>query len=260
MSTVAGFGRDFTLDAYRRLIQGAGAFGAATAPMAEWQPVPGAICLRHDIDRIPGRALAMARLEAALGQRATYFVRMKPHVFSPSLVETLSGLGHEVGYHYEDLPDAGGDFVRAWDGFRRNLDMLRRFAAVSSIAMHGRPFSRWDSRDLWHRYDYRALGVRCEAYLDIDWSRTCYFTDTGRGWNAASNVRDRPAGVLRPSPCLPTTESLLAFLASGGTPAVVSSHPERWTGTVAGWLAVWATDAATNVAKKAIALRRDLSR
>lgn len=247
---------DFTLGSYGRLVEFLKAKGCRFEALDRWRPAPSAVAMRHDVDRLPMRALAMARLEAEAGVRATYFVRIKPHVFRPGVVEGLVDLGHEVGYHYEDLVDASGDFASAWDSFRRNLEALRRYAEVTSIAMHGRPLSRWDSRDLWARFDYRALGLRCEAYLDIDWTSTCYFTDTGRAWNGTSNIRDRPLGRSRTSPALASTAALGVFVATQGTPAVISSHPERWTTSFAGWLQVYGQDKATNFVKRLVGAAR----
>lgn len=247
---------DFTLASYRHLVGHLHASGCSFRTFDSWRAGSGVVAMRHDVDRLPERALAMARLEAESGVRATYFLRTKPHVLRPGVVERLIELGHEVGYHYEDLPDAGGDLELAWDSFRRNLETLRRLAVVTSIAMHGRPLSRWDSRKLWCRFDYRSLGLLCEAYLDIDWTTTCYFTDTGRAWNGADNVRDRPLSQSRPSATLASTEALANFVATKGTPAVISSHPERWTTSILGWTQVYGQDMATNLLKRLVGAAR----
>ncbi len=55
------------------------------------------------MDRKPGNALKMARLEDEMGIRATYFFRTIPHTFKPEIIKEVSGMGHEIGYHYEDM-------------------------------------------------------------------------------------------------------------------------------------------------------------
>jgi len=55
------------------------------------------------VDRKPGNALKMARLEDEMGIRATYFFRTIPHTFKPEIIKEVSGMGHEIGYHYEDM-------------------------------------------------------------------------------------------------------------------------------------------------------------
>ena len=46
----------------------------------------------------------------------------------------------------------------AIDDFRLNLEKLRKLYPVKTICMHGSPFSKWDNRDLWKKYDYLAEG------------------------------------------------------------------------------------------------------
>src|SRR5262249_37948813 len=141
-----------------------------------------------------------------------------------------------------------------WDSFRRNLDRLRVLTPISSIAMHGRPFSPLDGRSLWNRYDYRSVGVRCEAYLDLDWRKTLYFTDTAGTWNSPHNLRDRPLDAQAlPSPSFARTSGLIAYLSTIRENAVISAHPERWTSSRIGWVQARVTDGLTRWAKRALA-------
>lgn len=244
---------DFTLAAYRQLLQRLTAEGAQLGPMlgemagavADWS-----VRLRHDVDRWPSRAAAMGRAEAGLGVRSTYYFRVKRHVFDERIISELSDACHEIGFHYESLADARGDMALAWDLFRRDLDRLRKLVTVKTIAMHGRPFQNWDSRDLWKHYDYRSVGLVSEAYLNIDWTGTRYFTDTGRCWNGTSNVRDRP--LVRnalSSPRLESTSHLADFLVAQRGQAVVSSHPERWADGILDGAVMAVIDGGTNIAK-----------
>jgi hypothetical protein len=120
--------------------------------------------------------------------------------------------------------------------------------------MHGRPFSQYDGRELWRRYDYRSVGINCEAYLDVDWRKTCYFTDTAREWNSRHNVRDFSTNAQALcSPSFSDTQGLIAFLSENECSAVVSTHPERWTNSHMGWLQVVATDRAGRIVKGMLA-------
>jgi hypothetical protein len=97
---------DFTIDAYAELISVAAAryrFLHFAEPSAE-----GEVALwRHDIDVSPQRALALARVEAASGVRATYFVQVTSRyysIFEPEVAATLRQivvLGHDVGLHFD---------------------------------------------------------------------------------------------------------------------------------------------------------------
>lgn len=251
--------RDFTHRAYASLLttlRGAGfallpfdALGAGPAP-------PSPTCLlRHDVDRLPARAVALARVEHGLGVRATYFVRMRNARGPRAAVRALRELGHEIGYHYEDFAATGGDPTRAWASFQRNLAALRDDGPVDWIAMHGRPLSRFDSRDLWRHHDYHALGLR-EAYADLDWSRWRYFTDTGRGWNRGTNLRDYPPVPGAAPRHDGDTPELAQRLAAERQDAVLSTHPERWTASVPGWLQVLVTDWGLSRVKEALRVLR----
>ena len=87
-------------------------------------------------------------------------------------------------------------FGRAIESFERNLARLRRYADVRTICMHGSPLSKWDSRLLWERFDYRDYGIVGEPYFDMDFGRVAYYMDTGRRWDGEKmSVRDKPMGV-----------------------------------------------------------------
>ncbi len=218
---------------------------------------PGNPCviLRHDVDRLPQRSLALAKVERDAGVRSTFFFRTKPVSFSHEIMRQIKEMGHEIGFHYESLSDASGDMELAWEYFRNDLEKFRPLGGVVSIAMHGRPLSPWDNRTLWEHFDYREAGIECEAYLDIDWGRFLYFTDTGRCWNSKNNIRDHVEkngkGGRAITAKIASTKDLVKFVPEKFD-MVISTHPERWTGSFAGWLQVLATDSAINMAKQVI--------
>jgi len=138
-------------------------------------------------------------LPSALHNTNQYF-RVVPESFDPVVIKEISGLGHEIGYHYEDLSMAARSMgVRNRDArssplpgdllekgiaqFESNLEKLRELAPVKTICMHGSQLSKWDNRRLWEKYDYRDFGIAGEPYFDVDYSRVLYITDTGRSWN-----------------------------------------------------------------------------
>ncbi len=182
------------------------------------------IILRHDVDLLPDRSLEFARIEAGLGIKGTYYFRVVPGSFNERIIRNISELGHEVGYHYEDLSfaraklKADGGWRRA-DGeelekvlvnigiesFKENLEKLRRFVPVKTICMHGSPISRWDSRLLWEYYDYHDFGIIGEPYFDVNFDEILYLTDTGRRWDGDSvNIRDKAVPINRDLRCATT--------------------------------------------------------
>ncbi|TFH39630.1 MAG: hypothetical protein E4G95_00580 [Bacteroidia bacterium] len=185
---------DFTLVNFRELLISLKNAGYQSVMPDEINQVDSGkyFVLRHDVDRSPGNSLATALIEKELGFRGIYYFRMVPASLDTGILINISVLSHEIGYHYEDLAAAGGDHVKAWAMFRKNLDELRKYYPVKHCCMHGSPLSKYDNRLLWKYYDYRDLGIICEPYLDIDISTTLYLTDTGRRWNGNKfSIRDK---------------------------------------------------------------------
>ncbi len=138
------------------------------------------IILRHDIDRLPVNAFHIAQIEKSFDISTSYYFRALPCSFDEKIIKQIAELGHEIGYHYECLAEINGDYERAIEDFELNLCNLRNIYPVHNIAMHGRPTSKWDSRDLWKKYNYRNYGIISEPYFDIDFNKVSYITDAGR--------------------------------------------------------------------------------
>jgi hypothetical protein len=94
------------------------------------------VVLRHDIDRKPKNALRMAVLEHELGIQSTYYFRF-PYTFKPDIIGKIHDLEHEVGYHYEVLSKAKGDYEKAIELFEQELNEFRKIVDVKTIGMHG---------------------------------------------------------------------------------------------------------------------------
>lgn len=150
------------------------------------------IILRHDVDCRPEQALKMARLEHEMGIKASFYFRYRRRRFSEKVIGAVADLGHEIGYHYEDLRRTRGDAQKAIAVFRLNLEKLRCLAQVKTICMHGSPIFRFDNRDLWNSNDYHDFGIIGDPYFDIDVKNVLYLTDTGRKWDGDRvSVRDK---------------------------------------------------------------------
>lgn len=214
---------DFTFNKYQELLQVLSFYGFES------------LTLRHDVDKLPGNSLRTAQMEAEMGMRGNYYFRAVPESWDETVIREIAALGHEIGYHYESLTTCKGDVDAAYVDFCRNLECLRKLAPVRSICMHGSPRSPWDSRDIWKKYDYRALGIENEPYLDTDFSKTFYLTDTGRRWDGWKvSVRDKipryqeewaAQGLV-----FHTTDDLLGGLRLGIVPnkLLITFHPQRW--------------------------------
>jgi len=235
------------------------------------------IILRHDVDLKPDRSLEMARLEAAKGWKAVYYFRAVPQSWDEGVIRQIAAMGHEIGYHYESLTTCNGDVAAAWEDFKTNLERLREVVgAVHSICMHGSPRSKWDSKNIWHNYNYREVGVDFEPYLDTDWAGTFYLTDTGRRWDGWKvSVRDKiplwqekwaEQGLVFHS-----TDDIIRAAKSGtakqegpqrgqGKPVLpqkimITTHPQRWMPFSAAWVKELVLQNAKNTVKRLRVIR-----
>lgn len=236
---------DFTLSKYRELLNALDACEQAT--------------LRHDVDRKPLNSLETARIEREMGWSATYYFRTVPESFDPAVILQIASLGHEIGYHYESLATCHGNLEAAYEDFCRNLDRLRALVPVSTISMHGSPKTKWDSRDLWKHYDYHSLGIETEPYLDTDFSKTFYLTDTGRRWDGFQvSVRDKIPEYqdqwTKNGWVYHSTDDIIQAVRKGSFPKhiLVNTHPQRWTDNQWQWLVELTSQSLKNVVKRLV--------
>jgi hypothetical protein len=243
--------RDFTLDIYERLLQ---TFIKNTIPIygvANWlekKPQVG-VMMRHDVDRRAENALAMAKLEARNGIKSTYYFRMTSGSFQPKIILEIANLGHEIGYHYEDLATAKGDMEKAIKSFAINLEKLRKIAPITTIAMHGSPLSPFDNREMWKNNDFKKFGIIAEALVSIDYNNIYYLTDSGRSWaENSANLRDHVPNSLVAH--VGNTEQFCSFIEKNPNARyAISCHPERWDNSLLSWLVQYTKDFCINVIK-----------
>ena len=127
--------------------------------------------IRHDVDRLSANSLRFAIIESELDIMGSYYFRVSPRRLKPFIIDEIAKLGHEIGYHYEDLSNAKGDPEIATGLFEKNLKKLRQYYPVKTICMHGSPLSRYDNRDLWKYINYRDYGIIGEPYFDINFEK-----------------------------------------------------------------------------------------
>ncbi|UGV40613.1 polysaccharide deacetylase family protein [Methanococcoides orientis] len=243
--------RDFTIYKFRRLCE-AIATTYPTITMAEYlnnEHPSRFVLMRHDVDRMPGKALETAQIEHELGIKATYYFRSTKSVFKPEIMKQIQNMGHEVGYHYETLSEANGDPEKGIELFQSHLNDFKKIANVRTICMHGSPLSKYDNRDLWDVYDFEDFGILGEAYLSAGEDLN-YFTDSGRTWCFGSSMRDYIPGKTEHLSA-DTTDDLIELIEKNEyNNFYILAHPERWSSTVAGWGLYYSMDILFNLGKK----------
>ena len=238
---------DFTLEKYSALLDALRGYGFHT------------LVLRHDVDLRPENSLRTARLEAEKGMFGIYYFRAVPESWDEEIIREIAVLGHEVGYHYESLTTCDGDIDKAYEDFCRNLDVLRKLVPVKSICMHGSPRSPYDSKDIWKKYDYKALGIESEPYLDTDFSKVFYLTDTGRRWDGYKvSVRDKIPQYqdewTAHGLTFHSTDDIIRGLQEDIIPKelMMTVHPQRWSPFGFTWCKELALQNVKNIVKRLI--------
>lgn len=200
------------------------------------------VILRHDVDRCPQNSVATAQIENKLQARASYYFRVVPESNQPDAIRRIADLGHEIGYHYEDMALAHGDIDKAFAHFEKSLHYFRTYYPVRTVCMHGAPTSRYDGRNLWEKYDYRKSGILGEPYFDVDFSQVLYLTDTGRCWDGYKvSLRDKIPVYqdewLRKGLTWHTTDDIINALENNTFPLriMMNTHPQRWAERKGQW-------------------------
>ena len=230
---------DFTLKIYTSLLEVLIVKGYNFQTFSEFILLPKdkSIILRHDVDLKPQNSLIFAKIQFELGIKGVYYFRAVKESWNESIIKEISSLGHEIGYHYENLTTTSGDVNHAFIDFKLNLEKLRKISDVKTICMHGSPMSKYDSKDIWNHFDYRECGIIGEPYFDINFNEVFYLTDTGRSWNGVkTSVRDRVNSSYNIP--LRSTSEIIDLILENNLPKKVmfTFHPQRWHSNIFLWL------------------------
>lgn len=284
--------KDFTLIMYRQLLQTIIQAGYSIIPFEDWcdgNAKGHYVILRHDVDLKAVNSLVTAKIESEMGIRASYYFRVVPQSNVPSIIKEIAELGHEIGYHYEDLSLFNGDTEKAISHFEQQLKYFRMFYPVRTICMHGSPASKWDNRDLWKKYNYRDFGIAGEPYFDLLNNESTlaenivYLTDTARMWDGDKyNVRDKFLSIKsiisnsesendknkihnheesigsKLNLKIHTTADIINWFVTFENQYVImiTTHPQRWTNNLVEWYFELLKQKIKNLVKKFIVRSR----
>lgn len=257
---------DFTRNKYRQLLVSLQTSGYGFIRFADYSKGKREgrfVILRHDVDLRPDFSLATAKIEHELGIRSVYYFRAVPESWDENIIKEIASMGHEVGYHYESLTTCNGNIKAAYEDFKKHLNELRCLATVETICMHGSPRSPFDSKDIWKTYDYKALGIIGEPYLDTDFSQLLYLTDTGRRWDGYKvSVRDKIEGYQEEWDAkglsFHSTDDVIHALQEKRLPEqlMITTHPQRWNAEMVGWCSELLLQSLKNCVKRFLIMIR----
>lgn len=253
--------KDFTLNSLEYLLATLKSQGFFFYTISDYSeeliPTTRALMLRHDVENRYENALRFAQIEHGMGIKGTYYFRFAEHSFNASAIQKIAELGHEIGYHYDDLSSCKGNYQDAIKRFEIHLQLLKNIAPVKTICMEGDPLSKYDNRDLWKQYDYRNYGITTEPYMDLDFNKIHYLTETGRRWDGNKySVRDKvhngnnhtqkidlngiqisSRANSKLTDCYHSTFDIIKAVENGNFPnqAMLTFHPQRWNDNLIKW-------------------------
>ncbi len=170
----------------------------ATGPHVLW---------RHDVDYSVHRAVALARAEAELGVRSTYFISLHSDLYNAlepgvhARLREIAALGHWIGLHFDPgfYTDGALDERAAWEG-RLLSDTLD--VPVRAVSLHNPSVSNTEGVDV------EELGGMVHAGARSVRDRYAYVSDSNGYWRF---------------------EPLAEMVAAGSHERLhVLTHPEWW--------------------------------
>ncbi|MCK4664902.1 MAG: hypothetical protein KAT68_18670 [Bacteroidales bacterium] len=185
-----------------------------------------------------------------MGIKASYYFRITPKSFKLKILQKIVNLGHELGYHYEDLSKTKGDYEKAFKLFINNLETFRQFYPVKTMCMHGSVYSKYDNRWLWRKFNYKNYGIICEPYLDLNFDEILYLTDTSRMWDGNKfSIRDKVESTYNFK--LHSTYDIIDAIDEEILPAkiLINTHPARWYDRLLPWAKEFIVQNTKNIIK-----------
>jgi len=279
---------DFTLSSYKAVLQALQSHGYSLITLAgyiktEPKPLkrkseianPKLILLRHDVEARYQNAKQFAILQHEMGIRGSYYFRLYKKPGDESIIRSIADMGHEIGYHYDDLSYCKGNHEKAIIRFQENLNYLRAIAPVSTITMEGAPLSKYDNKDLWKHYNYRDFGIIGEPYFDLSFgsefnhpktpntkhqtpNNFFYLTDTGRRWDGwRVSVRDKVPQQeewIKQGLVFRSTHDIIKAVNERRLPdkIMMTFHPQRWTDKPLPWIKELLWQGVKNVGKRVL--------
>ncbi len=221
----------FTLEKYKELVKTLIDEGYEVQTFEEFirEPKERVVVLRHDVDRRSINAVWLGEIEKSLNVKGSYYFRTVPESNDKNVINEIVSMGHEVGYHYEDLGRTKGDFELAYKEYLENLEYFRTYYPVTTVCMHGSPENNIDNREIWKKYDYKKDGIIAEPYFDVNYNEVFYITDTGRAWNKKSVIVRDKVDTSFDIP-IKSIDHMMDLIRNNSLPSklIISTHPHRW--------------------------------
>jgi hypothetical protein len=197
------------------------------------------IALKHDVETNVAKALELAKIEARYNIRATYYVQADLLDANHKILQEIQSFGHEVTYHYDVLDANGGDFQKATQEFKKNIENFESYGfEVKTVCPHGNPVmirDGWNSNKDFFREsttqqqfpDILDIVVQLSDRLDYNYT---YISDAGYGFKEIVNIKNNDIKNDGDKKISNHTK-LLELIKNTKESVILSTHPHRWEAT-----------------------------
>jgi hypothetical protein len=135
---------NFTYKAYRSMISSIKNNGYCFTDYHNIDLYEKAVILRHDVDFSPKKALKIAKIEFAMGDKSTYFVLLSTNFYNISSKEVndifgdIVKYGHTIGLHFDEKRYPYDTIEELKEKIYFELDLLSRILniQIKSVSMH----------------------------------------------------------------------------------------------------------------------------
>lgn len=178
---------DFTFDQYRALLRRS----SEAYSFADFSILGDAdlatrkfFLLRHDIDYSPAQALALAKIEAELGVKATYTVQLSGRFYNPLEARTrdqlreIHELGHDIGLHFDAVWHGVETEEALEEAITWEAELLEKIIGRAEIRM----FSFHDTTPFTMACQAPEYGGLWNAYAGVLQENVEYTSDSNGFW------------------------------------------------------------------------------
>ena len=144
-----------------------------------------AVVFRFDVERDLRHHLNIAGLLAKANVSSTMYFHSRKACYDPDTLHQIEDLGHEVSFHHECLDRCGGNYERAKDLFKREVDIFRRDGfSLDTVCSHGEAgLPKHGYKSNWHLFErypdlLEECGIKIEMYQWLRDNSPLYASDT----------------------------------------------------------------------------------
>lgn len=192
------------------------------------------ICIKHDVETNPSRALKMAVIEHKYGIKATYYIQeYLINDKNAQIFRKIKEMGHEIAYHYDVLDSENGNINKADEKFQAAIKKFKKYGfIIKTICPHGNPYKKrdgWNSNKDFMKNQYIKSKYKDMYDVVVDLAKEykgeyIYISDAGYGWKIITEISENDK-----IKSIDISINMEHYLNEHNNKLlIISSHPHRW--------------------------------